>query len=78
MHVKYGQDNFASNDMVHWYVRDNGHGLTIYVNSMVKCVCYMGLRSNDCFVANAALMSGHYRISIISSVGHLRQTWSYC
>jgi hypothetical protein len=29
----------TSYDMVHWYVRDNGHGLTTHVNFMVKCVC---------------------------------------
>jgi hypothetical protein len=39
MHVKYIQDNFTSYDMVYQYVHDNNHGLTIYVNFMVKCVC---------------------------------------
>ena len=38
MHVKYRLNNFASYDMVHWYMRDNGHELTIHVNFMVKCV----------------------------------------
>jgi hypothetical protein len=32
MHVKYKQNNFALYDMIHQYVWDNGHGLTIYVN----------------------------------------------
>ena len=39
---------------------------------MVKCVYYMGLRSNGCFMANVALMGGHYKMDIISNVGHLR------
>jgi hypothetical protein len=51
MHVKYRQNNFALYDMVHCYVRDNSYGLTIHVNFMVKCVCYMGLGSNGCFMA---------------------------
>ena len=72
MHVKYRQDNFASYDMVHQYVRDKGHGLTIYVKFMVKCVCYMGLLSNGCFMIGAALTSSHYRTVIISGVGHPR------
>jgi hypothetical protein len=55
MHVKYIQDNFASYDIVHQYVRDNGHELTIHVNFMVKCVYYTGLRSNGCFMADGAL-----------------------
>jgi hypothetical protein len=64
-----------SYDMVHRYVRDNGHGLTIHVNFMVKCVCYFMVKceycgSNGYFVTGAALMGGHYRIYIISGVGH--------
>jgi hypothetical protein len=70
MYVKYRQDNFASYDMIHPYVRDNSHELTIYVNSMVKCVCYMGLGSNDYFITGATLIGGHYRMDIISGVGH--------
>jgi hypothetical protein len=58
--------------MVHRYVGDNGHGLTIHVNFMVKCMCVNGLGSNDCFVTRAALMSGYYKTYIISGVGHLR------
>jgi hypothetical protein len=58
--------------MVHQYVRDNGNGLTIYVNFMVKCVCYMGLRSNGCFMASEAVIGGHYKTDIISSVGDLK------
>jgi hypothetical protein len=56
--------------MIHQYVQDNGHELTIYVNFMVKCVCYMGLRSNGYFVTSAALMYSHYRTNIISDVGY--------
>ena len=55
-----------------YYVRDNGHGLTIYVNFMVKCVCYMGLGSNGYFVIGVALTGNHYKLDIISDVGHLR------
>ena len=72
MHVKYKQDNFASYDMVYRYVRDNGHELTIHVNFMVKCVYYMGIGSNDYFMASIALVGGHYKIDIINGVGHLR------
>jgi hypothetical protein len=39
MHVKYRQDNYVSYDIVYRYVWDNGHGLTTYVNFIVKCVC---------------------------------------
>ena len=37
---------------------------------MVKCVCYMGLTSNSCFMTGTALMGGHYRTDIISDVGY--------
>jgi hypothetical protein len=48
-----------------------GHGLTIRVNFMVKCV--YGFGSNG-FVSKGQSfpMDGHYRTDIISSVGHLR------
>jgi hypothetical protein len=39
---------------------------------MVKCMCYMGLESNGCFMAGGALTGGHYRTNIISGVGHPR------
>jgi hypothetical protein len=35
-------------------------------------VCYMGLKSNSCFVTGAALKGNHYWTYIISGVGHLR------
>ena len=58
--------------MVQCYMRNNGHGFTIYVNSMVKCVYYMGLRSNGYFMVGTALTGNHYRTDIISSVGQPR------
>jgi hypothetical protein len=36
------------------------------------CVCYIGLGSNDYFVADVALTGDHYRTDIISGVGHMR------
>ena len=54
-------------------MRDNGHGLTIHVNFMVKYVCcYMGLESDGCFLTGTTLKGSHYRTYIISSVGHPR------
>jgi hypothetical protein len=43
--------------------------------TLVECVCYMGLISNRCFMANIALTGGHYRMDIISGVGHPRSCW---
>jgi hypothetical protein len=53
-------------------MQDNGYRLTIYVNFMVKCVCYMGYGSNGCFMDDITLMSSHYKTNIISDVGHSR------
>jgi hypothetical protein len=53
-------------------MRDNSHGLTIYVNFMVKYVCYMSLECNGCFMADAALTGSHYKTNIISGVDHPR------
>ena len=47
-------------------------GLLYRLNDMVKCVHYMGLRSNGYFVISAALMGNYYRTYIISGVGHPR------
>ena len=58
--------------MVYQYMQDNSHGLTINVNFMVKCVCYIGLGFNGCFVTNAGLVGSHYRTYIINGVGHPR------
>jgi hypothetical protein len=62
--------------MVHWYVRYNSYGLTIWVNFMVNmCVCVLGggFGSNG-FVTKVQPfpMDGHYRTNINSGVGHLR------
>jgi hypothetical protein len=43
MHVKYRQHYLHR---MTWYTstcNSNGHGLTIHVRFMVKCVCYIGL-----------------------------------
>ena len=40
--------------------------------NIVKCVCCMGLGSNDCFIAGTALTGGHYRTYINSGVSHPR------
>jgi hypothetical protein len=59
--------------MIHWYVRYNGHELTIRVSFMVNvCVCG-GFGSNG-FVTKMQQfpMDGHYRTNIISGVGHPR------
>jgi hypothetical protein len=39
---------------------------------MCVCVCYMGLGSNDCFMASVALTGSHYKMDIISGVSHSR------
>jgi hypothetical protein len=58
--------------MIHRYMRDNGHGHNRHVNFMIKCVCYMGLGSNGCFMTSTTLMPSHYRTNIISGVSNLR------
>jgi hypothetical protein len=56
--------------MIHWYVWYNGHGLTIRVNFIVKCV-YVGFTSNGFVTKTQSFpMDGHYRTNIISIVGH--------
>ena len=58
--------------MVHQYVRHNGHGLTIQVKFMVKCVC-VGFGSNGFVIKTQPFpMGGHYRMNVISGVGHPR------
>jgi hypothetical protein len=58
--------------MVHQYVQYNGHGLTIQVNFMVKCVC-VGFGSNGFVTKTQSFpMDGHYRMNVISGVGHPR------
>jgi hypothetical protein len=55
--------------MVNWYVRYNGHVLTIRVNFMVS-VGDGGFGSNG-FVTEMQLfpIDGHYRMDVISNVG---------
>jgi hypothetical protein len=36
------------------------------------CMYYMGLGSNSCFMFDTTLTCGHYKIDIISGIGHLR------
>ena len=58
--------------MVYWYVRYNGHGLTIRVNFMIKCVC-VDFGSNDFVTKTQPFpMDGYYRTDVISGVGYLR------
>jgi hypothetical protein len=47
-------------------------GLLYRFNDIVKCVCYMSLGSNGCFVIGATLTSDHYRTYIISGVDYPR------
>jgi hypothetical protein len=56
-----------------WYTSTCGitvMGLLYKLDDIVKCVCYMGLGSNSCFIASIALTRSHYKMNIISSVGH--------
>jgi hypothetical protein len=34
-------------------------GLLYRLSDIVKCMCYIGLKSNGCFVTDAALMGGY-------------------
>jgi hypothetical protein len=62
--------------MVHWYVRDNGYGLTIVqVNPLVKEVydyVMMSFGSNGCFVISTPCLNGGYDYDFASNMGHLR------
>jgi hypothetical protein len=42
------------------------------LSDIVKCMCYIDLRSNGCFVTSVASMGDHYKTDIISGVGHPR------
>ena len=58
--------------MVHWYVQYNGHGLTIRVNFMVKCVC-MDIGSNGFMTkTQPSPIDSHYRMDIISGMSYSR------
>jgi hypothetical protein len=47
MHVKYRQDNLHRMTLYIGMCGSNGHGLTIHVNFMVKCVLHEGFGSID-------------------------------
>jgi hypothetical protein len=74
MHVKYRQDNLYR---MTWYTStcgSNGHGLTIHVSFMVKCVCYMGLwihwfRDRSATIPNGSVTIGRM---LLVGVGHSR------
>jgi hypothetical protein len=74
MHVKYKQDNLHR--MI-WYTGmcgNIGHGLTIHVSFMVKCVCYMGhwihwFRDLGATIPNGSATTGQ---TSLVCVGHLR------
>jgi hypothetical protein len=74
MHVKYRQGNLHR---MTWYTStcgSIGHGLTIHVNFMVKCVCYMGFwihwfRDLDVTIHNSSVTIG--RTSLVGA-GHSR------
>jgi hypothetical protein len=74
MYVKYRQDNLHR---MAWYTdtySSNGHGLTIHVSFMVKCVCYMGLWIYWFHNPGATIPNGSVSIGQTSLVGmgHLR------
>ena len=74
MHVKYRQDNLHR---MTWYTgtcNSNGHGLTIHVSFMVKCVCYMGLWIHWFRDHNATIPNGSVTIGQMSlvAIGHSR------
>jgi hypothetical protein len=74
MHVKYRQDNLHR---MTWYTDtcgSNGHGLTIHVSFMVKCLCYTGLwihwfRDHGVTIPNGSVTIGW---TSLVGVGHLR------
>jgi hypothetical protein len=69
MHVKYRQDNLHR---MTWHTStcsSNGHGLTIHVSFMVKCVCYMGLWINWFRDLGVTIPNGSVTIGRTSLVG---------
>jgi hypothetical protein len=69
MHVKYRQDNLHR---MTWYTGtcgSNGHGLTIHVSFMVKCVCYTGLWIHWFRDLGATIPNGSVTIRHTSLVG---------
>lgn len=65
--------------MVHWYVRNNGYGLTIiHVNNMVKKnydYVMMGLGFIGCFVIGATCWNVGHGYGFVSSMGHSRSEY---
>jgi hypothetical protein len=75
MHVKYRQDNLHR---MTWYTGtcgSNGHGLTIHVCYMAKCVYFTGLWIHWFHNHGATIPNGSVTIgwTLLVSVGH---TWS--
>ena len=69
MHVKYIQDNLYH---MTWYTStcsSNGHGLTIPVSFMVKCVSYTGLSIHWFLDHGATIPNGSVTIGWTSLVG---------
>ena len=74
MHVKYKQDNLHH---MTWYTGtcgSNGHGLTIHVSFIVKCVCYTGLwinwfRDHDAIIPNDTITIGQISLVGVSHSG---------
>jgi hypothetical protein len=68
MHVKYKHDNLHR---MTWYIGkcgSNGHGLTIHVSFMVKCVCYTGLwfRNLGATIPNGSVTIGWTSLAGVS------------
>jgi hypothetical protein len=69
MHVKYRQDTLHR---MTWYTGtcgSNGHGLTIHVSFIVKCVCYTGLWIHWFCDPSATISNGSVTIGWMSIVG---------
>ena len=69
MHIKYKQDNLHR---MTWYTSmcsSNGHGLTIYVSFMIKCVYYTGLWIHWFHDHDATILNGTVTIRRTSLVG---------
>jgi hypothetical protein len=69
MHIKYRQDNLHG---MTWYTgtcSSNGHGLTIYVSFMVKCMCYTRLWIYWICDSGATILNSSVTIGWTSLVG---------
>ena len=69
MHVKYRQDNFHH---MTWYTSTCGIMAMslLYMLALLLNVCIIEPRIQWLFMAGVAIMGGHYKTKIISSVGH--------